>query len=78
MDLEPEDVRPDLSLETLTNRELQILRHIAEGRNNKDISGLLFLSIETVKSHIKNIFKKLHVNNRFEAVITAREAKMLD
>jgi DNA-binding NarL/FixJ family response regulator len=78
VDLEPEDVRPDLSLETLTNRELQILRHIAEGRNNKDISGLLFLSIETVKSHIKNIFKKLHVNNRFEAVITAREAKMLD
>jgi DNA-binding NarL/FixJ family response regulator len=77
-DMEPEEARPETSAETLTNRELQILRHIAEGKNNKDISNLLFLSVETVKSHIKNIFKKLHVGNRFEAVIAARETKLLD
>jgi DNA-binding NarL/FixJ family response regulator len=78
VDLEPEDVRPDMTMETLTTREMQILRYVAEGKNNKDISGLLFLSIETVKSHIKNIFKKLHVGNRFEAVIAARQGRLLD
>jgi len=77
-DIEPEEIKPDLSIESLTNREAQILRHIAEGKNNKDISNLLFLSIETVKTHIKNIFKKLNVNNRFEAVIAAKENKLID
>ena len=78
VDLPPEDARPDFPVEALTHRELQILRSIAAGKNNKDISTLLFLSIETVKSHIKHIFRKLHVNNRFEAVIAAREAKLID
>jgi len=78
VDLPPEDAQPDLPVEALTHREMQILRSIAAGKNNKDISTLLFLSIETVKSHIKHIFRKLHVNNRFEAVIAAREAKLID
>lgn len=78
IDLAPEETRPDHPVEALTHRELQILRSIAAGKNNKDISTQLFLSIETVKSHIKHIFRKLHVNNRFEAVIAAREANLLD
>lgn len=52
----------------LTSRELEVLDHLAQGISNKDISDTLFISVETVKSHIKNIYKKLEVKNRVEAV----------
>lgn len=61
----------------ITVREQQILKLIAEGKSNKQIASDIFLSIETVKTHIRKIFKKLEVNNRMEAVIAARERRII-
>jgi DNA-binding NarL/FixJ family response regulator len=55
--------------EELTEREKEILKCISDGKSNKEISDCLFVSVETVKSHIKNIYKKLNVKNRVEAVM---------
>jgi DNA-binding NarL/FixJ family response regulator len=52
----------------LTSREKEVLGLLGQGISNKEISKNLFVSVETVKSHIKNIYKKLDVKNRVEAV----------
>jgi len=52
----------------LTTRETEILQALSEGMSNKEMSLKLFISVETVKSHVKNIYKKLDVKNRVEAV----------
>jgi DNA-binding NarL/FixJ family response regulator len=52
----------------LTSREREVLHNLAQGTSNKEISNKLFISVETVKSHIKNIYKKLEVKNRVEAM----------
>ena len=57
----------------LSSREKQVLFCISEGKSNKEISNDLFISLETVKSHTKNIFRKLKVNNRVEAANRAWE-----
>lgn len=57
--------------EGLTPREVEVLRHLAEGNRNKDIAGLLFISEETVKVHIKHIMEKLGANDRTQAVAIA-------
>jgi len=59
-------VRPILS-----QRELQILEYVVEGRSNKEIADAVYLSLETVKSHLKNIYQKLGVCKRSQAVNTA-------
>jgi len=56
----------------LTKRERQILKCLAEGKGNKQISTCLYLSIETVKTHMKSIFRKLDAKNRLDAVVKAR------
>ncbi len=61
----------------LTNREKDILKAIIDGRSNKEISDALFISIETVKSHIKSIYQKLQVKNRVEATLIAMRKKLL-
>jgi len=58
--------RPDLS-----QRELEVLQQLAKGRTNKEIAAHLFISEDTVKSHIKGLFSKLNVKDRTDAVITA-------
>jgi len=55
----------------LTNREVEVLKLIAEGMINKEIAKNLFISEKTVKNHISNIFKKLDVNDRTQAAIYA-------
>jgi DNA-binding NarL/FixJ family response regulator len=55
--------------ESLTQREREILEHLAKGYQNKEIAGLLGIGFDTVRSHLKNIYEKLHVNSRTEAVI---------
>ncbi len=55
----------------LTNREVEVLKLIAEGMINKEIAKTLFISEKTVKNHISNIFKKLDVNDRTQAAIYA-------
>jgi DNA-binding NarL/FixJ family response regulator len=57
--------------ESLTEREIEVLRHIASGNRNKDIAQLLFISEETVKVHIKHIMEKLSASDRTQAVAIA-------
>ena len=69
---------PDVALPTpLSNRERQILRLLAGGLSNDDIAANLFLSTNTVKTHLKRIFEKMGVNSRLEAVNKARGAKII-
>lgn len=58
----------------LTEREREVLELIAQGRNNADIAATLFLSPKTVRNHVSNIFMKLHVADRAQAIVVAREA----
>ena len=58
----------------LTSREEEILMLIAQGRGNKEIAELLYISLKTVRNHVSNIFTKLQVADRAQAVIRAREA----
>ena len=53
---------------TLTQRENEILDLLAQGFRNKDIADKLFLSVNTIRTHIYNIYEKLHVKNRIEAL----------
>jgi len=65
-------------LPPLTLRETEILRAVSEGKGNKEISSSFNISIETVKSHIKSIYRKLEVKNRVEALMVARQQGLLD
>ena len=62
----------------LTLREREILRAVTEGKGNKEIADKLNISAETVKSHVKTIYRKLKVRNRIEAAREAREKNLLD
>lgn len=61
----------------LSQRELEVLRLIVEGATNKEIAHELVLTVNTVKRHISNIFGKLHVSNRAQAIARARELNLL-
>jgi len=60
-----------LSDEALTEREVDVLRHVAGGNRNRDIAERLFISEETVKVHVKHIMEKLGANDRTQAVAIA-------
>ena len=60
--------KPNVEMELLTEREREILDLIAKGFLNKEVSEKLFISLGTVKKHVQNIYEKLHVNTRVEAV----------
>ena len=62
----------DESVHSLTKRELEILRLVAEGLTNEEIGKKIFISEKTVKTHLTNIFDKLKVNNRFKAALMLR------
>jgi DNA-binding NarL/FixJ family response regulator len=59
-------------VEPLSDRELEILRLIADGASNREIAGTLFLAEGTVKNHVTNILGKLGVRDRTQAAIKAR------
>jgi DNA-binding NarL/FixJ family response regulator len=60
----------------LTEREREILELVAQGRSNADITAQLVVSPKTVRNHVSNIFSKLQVRDRSEAIVRAREAGM--
>jgi DNA-binding NarL/FixJ family response regulator len=62
----------------LTDREMEVLRLVAQGLNNRDIAKELFISENTVKNHIRNILEKLHLHSRMEAVVYAVREKLLE
>jgi LuxR family maltose regulon positive regulatory protein len=64
-------------VEPLSDRELEILGLIAAGRSNPEIAELLYLSLNTVKWHVKNLYGKLQVDSRIEAVARAQELELL-
>jgi LuxR family maltose regulon positive regulatory protein len=64
-------------IESLSQRELEVLRLIVDGATNKEIAHELVLTVNTVKRHISNIFGKLHVSNRVQAIAQARERNIL-
>lgn len=65
--------RPPPSLELLSERELTVLRLIAEGLSNQEIADRLVVAVSTVKTHINNIYNKLGVDSRTQALARARE-----
>ena len=81
---EPEPTDPSISraqesdlIEPLSERELEVLQLIAEGLTNPEIASRLFLSLNTVKAHARNIYGKLGVHNRTQAVVRARTLGIL-
>jgi LuxR family maltose regulon positive regulatory protein len=64
-------------IEPLSKRELEILRQIAAGHSNQEIADTLVIAISTVKKHINNIYSKLDVQSRTQALVRARELDLL-
>jgi DNA-binding NarL/FixJ family response regulator len=62
----------------LTERELEVLRLVATGMNNREIAKQLVISENTVKNHVRNILEKLQLHSRMEAVMYAVKEKLLD
>lgn len=70
--------RCENNIELLTVREKEILLEISKGTNNKKIAEKLFITENTVKKHISNIFHKLNVNNRTEIALLTNKYKISD
>jgi LuxR family maltose regulon positive regulatory protein len=64
-------------IEPLSERELEVLSLIAAGLSNREIAGRLFIAVGTVKRHINNIYGKMQVHRRTEAVARARDLGLL-
>lgn len=73
----PRDGSPSAMPEPLSERELAVLRLIAEGLSNQEIADRMVVALSTVKTHINNIYGKLDVASRTQALARAREFKLL-
>lgn len=62
----------------LTNREYQILKLIVQGYSNSDIADTLFLSLSTIKTHVSNLYTKMNVKSRFQAITVAKKMKIVE
>lgn len=74
---EAADEACDALAEPLSERELEVLTHLASGRSNKEIARDLLVSVGTVKTHTNNIYRKLGVRNRAEALARARRQQLV-
>ena len=73
----PASSAADALIEPLTPREMEVLQLIAVGNSNQEIAAKLFVSVRTVKKHAGNIYSKLNVSSRTQAVAAAREIGLL-
>jgi LuxR family maltose regulon positive regulatory protein len=75
----PAPPRPAMQplIEPLSDREIEVLHLLAQHRTNQEIAQALVISVNTVKTHLKNIYGKLGVHDRREAVAKARELELL-
>lgn len=71
-------LQPDALTDPLSKRELEVLQLVAQGLSNRDIAEQLFLSIDTIKTHLKSIFSKMSVARRTQAVSLGRELGLID
>ena len=69
---------PAPSQPKLTDREMEVLKLVARGMNNRDIAKELFISENTVKNHVRNILEKLQIHSRMEAVMIAVRQKLIE
>jgi len=67
----------DPLIESLSDRELEILRLIAQGASNREIAGALFLAEGTIKNHVTNILGKLEVRDRTQAALKAKDIGLI-
>ena len=70
----PKPAPPSEEFPELTAREVEILDLMARGMSNQEITSRLYLSPKTVRNHVSNVFLKLQVANRAQAIVRAREA----
>jgi len=61
----------------LTKRELEVLQYVANGRSNKEIGAILYISEPTVKGHVRSILAKLEAIGRAEAIAIARKRGLI-
>lgn len=79
----PQPKKIDLELvsinhnDLLSDREMDVLAGIAKGQSNQEIADSLFVSLNTVKTHVSNIYMKLNVSRRTQALARAREMKLI-
>jgi DNA-binding NarL/FixJ family response regulator len=76
--IKTKDEREQVPAPRLTDRELEVLRLVARGMNNREIAKELYISENTVKNHIRNILEKLQLHSRMEAVVYAVREKILE
>ena len=62
---------------SLTSREIEVLKLVSQGKNNKEIGNELFITLATVKAHVSSIINKLNVSGRTEAAFVAREKGLI-
>jgi LuxR family maltose regulon positive regulatory protein len=77
---EPErtrDTPPSPIIEALTEKEREVLGHLAELLTTDEIAGAMFVSVNTVRTHVRNILRKLAASRRNEAVRRARELGLI-
>src|SRR5499425_2067006 len=73
-----EEQAQEIPAPKLTEREMEVLRLVARGMNNRDIAKELYISENTVKNHVRNILEKLQIHSRMEAVMVAVREKLID
>lgn len=62
----------------LTDREVEVLNQVLEGKSSKEVARLLFVSKRTIDFHLTNIYHKLHVSNRVQAVLRAAQLGLVE
>ena len=72
------DQRSTVPAPRLTDRELDVLRLVAQGLTNREVADQLYIAENTVKNHVRNILEKLHLHSRMEAVLYAVREKLFE